>query len=313
MPKPSSHLEWTVGNPDFATVTQEPTALKKQQGWFANEKPAREFMNWLFFKQDEWNKYFEDELDNFNSAFQFVVGSGSGMTADLATAITNAAAGDRILVTEDDSIDSTIQITKRLEIYFKPGVTYSKGSAGTGIEITADNVVIRQGRFTGFNGGSDIAIQVANSASHTKLRDIGFASNDKNIDDLGVNTTVGGIVNEDANEKNTPYIFSINNNQAGSIDLADLDFDETYTKNVLLYYTIHRRTDSEVKKESGFLVMNWDPDASDWDAEFQTITGSSGVEFFSTAAGQAQYTSDNMAGANYTGEMKIVMMNRFDL
>lgn len=315
MAKPTSKPDWTVGNVDFATVTQEPTALKKQAGWLPNEKPPREFMNWLFYNLHEWIEYFEVETDTLIASakpFDFIVGSGTGMTADLATAVSSANAGDRILVTENDSIDSVVQVNKALEIYFQPGVTYSKGAATSALEISADGVVIRQGRFTGFNGGSDVAIQILNTASHVMIRDCRFASNTESIDDQGINTTIEGLVNEDANEKNTDYVFSLDNNQSVQTALTDLDFDSTYTKNVCLYYTIHRRTDSAVKKESGFLVLNYDPDAAAWDCEYQTITGSSGVEFFITA-GQVEYTSDNMSGASYEGELKLSLIKRFDV
>ncbi len=46
--KPTSKSDWTLGNPDFATVTVEPTAQKKEDGWFPDERPPREFMNYFF-------------------------------------------------------------------------------------------------------------------------------------------------------------------------------------------------------------------------------------------------------------------------
>ena len=315
MAKPTSKPDWTLSNPDFATVTQEPTALKKQAGWLPNEKPPREFMNWLFYNLGEWIDYFEGETDVLIASakpFDFIVGSVAGMTPDLITAINLANPGDRILVTESSVVNTTIQVNKSLEIHFKPSITYSKGAATSALEISGDGAMIRQGRFVGFNGGSDVAIQILNTASHTMLRDCRFASNTKNIDDQGINTTIAGLLNEDANEKNTDYLFSLENNQVAQLALTDLDFDLNYTKNVCLYYTIHRRTDSAVKKESGFLVLNYDPDASDWDCEYQTITGSSGVEFFINS-GQVEYTSDNMAGANYEGELKLSLIKRFDV
>ena len=57
--KPTSKSDWTLGNPDFATVTVEPTAQKKEDGWFPDERPPREFMNYLFNIPGQWTDYFE--------------------------------------------------------------------------------------------------------------------------------------------------------------------------------------------------------------------------------------------------------------
>lgn len=73
--KPSAKSNWTVGNASFATVTQEPSASKKQTGWNIDERPAREWMNWLFYITDQWVDYFEDpagqieEIDNTDSPY----------------------------------------------------------------------------------------------------------------------------------------------------------------------------------------------------------------------------------------------------
>lgn len=129
----------------------------------------------------------------------------------------------------------------------------------------------------------------------------------------------GSLFVRDANNKDFNYAainetndFVINNNQSATQDLTGFVVDFNVIENAVYYYKIFRKTDSLVKKESGFLVLNYDPEAADWDCEYQTITGSAGTEFFINA-GQVQYTSDNMAGANYQGELKLSLIKRFDV
>jgi len=60
--KPSAKTNWTVGSPDFGTITVEPNGSKKQTGWQPAEKPAHQFMNWIHWITDQWVDYFEDPL-----------------------------------------------------------------------------------------------------------------------------------------------------------------------------------------------------------------------------------------------------------
>ena len=79
MAKPTSKPDWTVGNPSFGTVTVEPSAGKKQNGWDVGERPPRQFMNWLFFNIDEWIDYLEtttDALISLQGIYDAVVGVG---------------------------------------------------------------------------------------------------------------------------------------------------------------------------------------------------------------------------------------------
>jgi len=63
MAKPLTKTDWTVGNPNFATVTQEPTVQKKKDGWFPDETPPRETMIWLFYNLWERLEYYETITD----------------------------------------------------------------------------------------------------------------------------------------------------------------------------------------------------------------------------------------------------------
>ena len=57
--KPTSKPQWTVGNPDIATVSIEPGGPKKVTGWLAGEKPPFQWMNWLFYNISLWISYLE--------------------------------------------------------------------------------------------------------------------------------------------------------------------------------------------------------------------------------------------------------------
>ena len=63
MNRPSSHTDWTIGNTNFGTVNIEPTTGKKITGWTPGEAPPIQFLNWLFYNDDQWAKYFESVTD----------------------------------------------------------------------------------------------------------------------------------------------------------------------------------------------------------------------------------------------------------
>lgn len=191
MPKPASKPDWTVGNPDFATVTQEPTAQKKEDGWQKDERPPREFMNWLFWNIDQWIDYLESATDTAaGGQYKAIVGTG-GTHATLAAALAdaNVTSKSKILVISDATVNSTITVAKdNLVIEFLPGVTYTKGSATTGIQVTADGVEIHRGRFADFSSGGDKAVEFAAGADFGIIYGTRFANNDTDISDVAGNT-----------------------------------------------------------------------------------------------------------------------------
>jgi len=204
MAKPVSKPDWTVGNPDFGTVTVEPTAQKKEDGWFADERPPREFFNWLFYIIDAWIKYFEgvtDGLIALQSTFDAVVGTG-GTHADINEVMNdgNIANIKRILV-----ISPLVVVVKQtinqpdIHIEFKPNATFTDGAdLPTGLELTAvaKRCNILYGRFSGFdNGGGDEAITLLAGADNCLLMGNRFFSNSNDITDNADNTSmVGNIV-----------------------------------------------------------------------------------------------------------------------
>jgi len=173
MAKPSSHLAWGVSNPNPSVNIIEPSPAKKITGWSADERPAYEFMNWLFFRQDEWNKYFESQTDAFQARYGAIIGTGADAThATLQAANDDGALGSNVwvLVQQPETINTTITLNKAgWRIDFAPGVAYTKGSATTGVQLGADGIEINQGRFIGFSTGGDIAIEQIAAATYCKV------------------------------------------------------------------------------------------------------------------------------------------------
>lgn len=202
MAKPASKLDWTVNNPDFATVTTEPTPQKKQDGWFPDEPPPREFMNWLFFNIGEWVDYFEvqtDALLALRGTYDAII-SPSGTHADInavmADADTIAGIIKRVLVmTPQVAIVKQVINIDDMFFEFKPQATFSKGAAiSTGIEISSKRVTMLYGRFSGFtDAGGDEAIQLTATSRNCLISGGRFFDNSNDIDDLGVGNVLQAI------------------------------------------------------------------------------------------------------------------------
>lgn len=205
MAKPASKPEWTVDNPNFGTVTVEPTAQKKQDGWLPDERPPRQFMNWLFFIINEWIDYFEQVTDGLialQSTFDAVVGTG-GTHADINEVMAdgNIANIKRILV-----ISPLVVLVKQvidqpdIHIEFKPQATFTDGAdLATGLELTAaaKRCNILYGRFSGFdNGGGDEAIKLLAGANNCHIMGNRFFNNSNNISDLADGTVMTGNIVE---------------------------------------------------------------------------------------------------------------------
>lgn len=190
MPKPASKPDWTLTNP---TERTEPTPSKKESGWAINERPAREFMNWLFYNITDWIIYLEEVTDGLlglDAAFDAIVGTdGTHATINDLMADAGIANLKRILVTTTQTLTTTQIIDQDdMEFVFKPQAVYSQGAAlAVGIQITGDRVTIDGGRFTDFNGGSDIAIQLTAAAENCSIRNARFFDCDTEVDDQGSN------------------------------------------------------------------------------------------------------------------------------
>lgn len=189
MAKPSTHINWTDG---AASKIQAPTAGRQLTGYVAGDRPPAKEHNWLFHYIDLWNKYFETTTDAIVSQllnYDAIVGADPGAThPTLQDAINAASAGWRILVLDDETINTRISVNvSSVEIDCKPTVTFTKGADTVGIEISGARVKFRGGRFVGFTVGGDKAFNLIAGADYCKLSDQTFTLNtDTEIDDSAV-------------------------------------------------------------------------------------------------------------------------------
>lgn len=203
MAKPTSKPEWTVGNPDFATVTQEPSAAKKEAGWLPDERPPREFMNWLFNNMGDWIDYFEEQIDGFSGQsviYDAFVGAG-GTHADINALMADAdiATIKNVLIISTLAIDNTQVINQAgMNFTFKANAGITKNGptgADIGLQIDADRVRILNGRFIGFNDvGVDKAMQI--NANNCLIFGNMFNDNDTAIENLGNNNELTSNIEE---------------------------------------------------------------------------------------------------------------------
>lgn len=199
LPKPTAKPLWTQTNPSRRT---QPSNPYKETGWSIDERPASEFMNWLFYNMGvEWLDYFESVTDAFigyQTIYAAFVGTGGLAThADINAAISFVPAGSKILVLTSATINTVQSISKNnITVEFLPGVIYTKGSAQYALQVQADHCKIIGGQFNTFSGGSDAGIKVDASQDFTKIRDCHFKTCTTDVQDDGNSTSILGTTGE---------------------------------------------------------------------------------------------------------------------
>jgi len=199
LPKPSSHINWTDGAP---VKVQEPTSGKKLLGWAFKERPPFEFMNWLFFRLDEWAKYFEsvtDELSIQKQEYDAVIGTG-GTHADFNAyeADVNVALLKNVLITTPLTL-ATNQVVNQsgVRFTFKPQAIITKAVGCTkGILFTGERVTVVGGRFVGFNVAGDIALELSAATKNCLVTQASFVDCLTEVNDLGSNNSLTSNISE---------------------------------------------------------------------------------------------------------------------
>ena len=200
MGKPVNKPEWTEGNPDFNTITVEPPAAKKLAGWLPDERPPREFMNWLFNNLGEWINYLEEQTDLFTGQSivydAFVGGGGTHVDINDLMADPDIASIKNVLIVASLSVDNTQVVNQPgMNFEFKPGASIIKnGGTGAilGLQIDADRVRILNGRFIGFNQAGNKAMQL--NGNNCIIMGNLFSDNVVSIDDVSeTNSLVANI------------------------------------------------------------------------------------------------------------------------
>lgn len=121
-----------------------------------------------------------------------LIGTDQGANyADLKSALDNAVDGWKILVLRDETINTTpVVLDNKIEIVFKRGVTFSKGSAVKGLQVNGNDCKIVNARFLDFDTLGDFGIAINTGALRTYLDAPRFNNCDSNIDDDGTETYI---------------------------------------------------------------------------------------------------------------------------
>lgn len=94
------------------------------------------------------------------------------------------------------------------------------------------------------------------------------------------------------------------NNQSSAASIAGLLFDHTLYTSVKIDAEVNRKTSSAEAICNGKITLIWRALSSSWDILDEWNGDAPGIVFSVTAGGQVQYTSDNMSGTGYVGNIK---------
>jgi hypothetical protein len=97
--------------------------------------------------------------------------------------------------------------------------------------------------------------------------------------------------------------FSVSNNQAVAANITGLAFDSASVRSAIIQYSIYRVTNSNELAETGQLFLIYKNNANTWTVSRQFFGDDAGVTISITTGGQLQYTSTNVTGTGYSGEM----------
>ena len=96
---------------------------------------------------------------------------------------------------------------------------------------------------------------------------------------------------------------TIGNNQTSPTNVIGMVFDPTVVRGAVCEISVYRVTDEEEKAQTSTIYLTYLTEATTWDI---VVAGGSdaGITFSITSIGQVQYTTDEMAGNDYSGVIK---------
>ena len=108
---------------------------------------------------------------------------------------------------------------------------------------------------------------------------------------------------------------SILNNQTAVQPLTGLLFDKLATKSFEILFDCYRKTDTALSQvnETGKIYGNYDPVSDTWRVSVNSVFDDAGVSFFITTAGQLQYKSTDITGANYVGTLRVTAITKLKI
>lgn len=111
---------------------------------------------------------------------------------DLKSALDNAEDGWKILVLQDETVDTTpVVLNNDVEVHFKRGVTFTRGASTIGLQVDGNDCKIVNARLKDFSTGGDNGIKVSVGALRTVMDTPRFKDcAATKINDLGTQTYV---------------------------------------------------------------------------------------------------------------------------
>jgi len=103
------------------------------------------------------------------------------------------------------------------------------------------------------------------------------------------------------------------NNQSSAVNVTGLVYSSVTIKAFHFKFDIERRTDSSSLNESGQARASFDNENSvwtlDWSSSFDDALAPLEID---ASSGQIKYTSSNLAGASYDGNIRVSDIKTFD-
>jgi len=147
--------------------------------------------------------------------------------------------------------------------------------------------------YTGFIGPSSQAANVTYKWPTTKAT---FGQK------LVAGTEVAGVIPLSWSADAPPTTTTIANNQSSAADISGFLIDGTVYRGAKILYTVYRKTSTLEYSECGELFVTYKTIAGTWE-KAEGGVGATGVKFFISNTGQISYTSTNLSGSSYVGNM----------
>lgn len=214
----------------------------------------------------------------------------------------NAGQAYKVDVTNDDRIEAI-------------GFVSAAGLSGTEVEITVDGIIdtyvgLSYGKMYFADPSTPGAITVTPpSTNNIWAISVGVAISDT---ELLINQTASASAQYIQDSETE---FTIANNVAVATNVTDLLFDGALNRAFMLDYSIYRQTDtaSSAVAQVGQLRGVYNTQSTTWYLSDDFAGQNAGVTFSITSGGQIQYTSTDIAGANYVGTMKYNPRKTFEV
>lgn len=111
--------------------------------------------------------------------------------------------------------------------------------------------------------------------------------------------------------RDIPLTQALANNTADA-DVAGFTYDKTVVKTKIALFNIERQTDTQQVQESGILFVTYNSKDDVWTPSYLSVHGDGDVIFTSVVdagdVSKLQYTTGDLTGASYVGELKMTSL-----